>query len=580
MAKLLTTVAVIIVLGVAIGGYFFIGISDTLDREVNREVETTTELHTTVYRNWFDNRRGELTSIIQSGYISSNDTDVLSPELARAASRSGFVTDYHLVEPATGRVLGSSESDVVGRDLYATDVDESLVRNSSRFVLPERYQVFGTDPVVLLKVGTSSYTDRLLVAEIDPGRTPDLPYPIEGGSTHVVNRNGTVVFGEQSLSFAPGSAPRRPTTTRKGDTLYAYRQIPQTELVLVTRTPASTAFAVKEQVLLSFALTLVLLFGVLTAVGLASGEATLRDVTRLASKSREIAAGDLDVDLSNDREDEVGVLYDSFAGMRDALRDRIREAEAARESAQEARAELATRKDEIEEQRAIISVLNRVLRHNLRNDLTVVASHLDFVSRKLDETTDEEHVTVIERKLDELVDRADKAREIEQLTREGHRSLTPVDIGRVIGTEVERFREIHPDATIEVEASETTTAKAHEAIEFVVANLVENAIEHNDVREPYVSVTTRPVDDDWIRTDIADNGPGIPGQELQTIEEGYETAIEHGSGLGLWLVNWLVNEMDGTLEFADRDPHGTAVTVRLRRTAATSERQQAEIDLD
>jgi len=47
------------------------------------------------------------------------------------------------------------------------------------------------------------------------------------------------------------------------------------------------------------------------------------------------------------------------------------------------------------------------------------------------------------------------------------------------------------------------------------------------------------------------------------IREGSETALEHGSGPGLWLGEWGVARLDGTVEFGQTDPHGTVVTLRL-----------------
>lgn len=64
---------------------------------------------------------------------------------------------------------------------------------------------------------------------------------------------------------------------------------------------------------------------------------------------------------------------------------------------------------------------------------------------------------------------------------------------------------------------------------------------------------------------MADNGPGIPECELGVLERGYETPLEHTSGLGLWLVNLIVRESDGDLLYAENDPRGSKITIRLQR---------------
>jgi len=61
---------------------------------------------------------------------------------------------------------------------------------------------------------------------------------------------------------------------------------------------------------------------------------------------------------------------------------------------------------------------------------------------------------------------------------------------------------------------------------------------------------------------VSDDGPGVPDHELAVIDEGAESALEHGSGLGLWLVDWGANTLGGDVTF-DVDESGTTVTVTL-----------------
>lgn len=62
---------------------------------------------------------------------------------------------------------------------------------------------------------------------------------------------------------------------------------------------------------------------------------------------------------------------------------------------------------------------------------------------------------------------------------------------------------------------------------------------------------------------VADDGPGLPTMERLTLEEGRETPLRHGQGLGLWLVNWVVTRAGGELSVGERDGGGTVVEVRL-----------------
>ena len=98
----------------------------------------------------------------------------------------------------------------------------------------------------------------------------------------------------------------------------------------------------------------------------------------------------------------------------------------------------------------------------------------------------------------------------------------------------------------------------------VLKNVVENAVEHNDAADPLVGVRATCVDE-AVEIRVADNGPGISDHERAALERGNETPLEHGSGLGLWLIAWGTEMADGDLTIDDREGGGTVVTVRVPR---------------
>jgi signal transduction histidine kinase len=95
-----------------------------------------------------------------------------------------------------------------------------------------------------------------------------------------------------------------------------------------------------------------------------------------------------------------------------------------------------------------------------------------------------------------------------------------------------------------------------------VRELGENAAVHNDADDPEVTVRATGGGATPLQMTVTDNGPGIPEHELTPIRAGEETDLEHGSGLGLWLVEWGVAALDGRLSF-EADDGGTRVTIQL-----------------
>jgi sensor histidine kinase regulating citrate/malate metabolism len=67
---------------------------------------------------------------------------------------------------------------------------------------------------------------------------------------------------------------------------------------------------------------------------------------------------------------------------------------------------------------------------------------------------------------------------------------------------------------------------------------------------------------------ITDDGPGIPDTEIKPILTGEETELEHASSLGLWLVYWGTQSLNGDLDITSSDD-GTTATVRIPDIGST-----------
>ncbi|PSQ42851.1 HTR-like protein [Halobacteriales archaeon SW_7_68_16] len=208
-----------------------------------------------------------------------------------------------------------------------------------------------------------------------------------------------------------------------------------------------------------------------------------------------------------------------------------------------------------------LSVLNRVLRHNLRNDMTVVMGAAERLADRLD-GPDSEDARRIERRADDLVALGEKAREVEEVMEWVGDRPEEFDVGGVVRAVADTARERYPEATVEVsvEADGRLAAVSYGRVfETVVDNVVDNAGRHVDA--PTIEIELR-VDDDDLLVVIADDGPGVPESELAAVGS-KETPLQHGSGLGLWLIRWGTTALGGTVEFDVGD--GTRVELAVPR---------------
>ncbi|WP_440992318.1 PAS domain S-box protein [Haloarchaeobius baliensis] len=206
----------------------------------------------------------------------------------------------------------------------------------------------------------------------------------------------------------------------------------------------------------------------------------------------------------------------------------------------------------------LVQLLNRVLRHNLRNDMNALLGYGDLLRDDAIDATDlgSRIVTTAE----SLVHLTEQARELERYA-QYHREPRRLDVAAVLDDVVGTQRERFPDASVALDVRTDRAVCAGVELEQALTELVENGLKHDPSASPAVRITVAD-DGDWVVCTVADEGPGIDEMEAEVISKGQESALEHGSGLGLWLVNWIVTRYGGSFQI-DAVDDGTIATLRL-----------------
>ncbi|MFA9518228.1 PAS domain S-box protein, partial [Halopenitus sp. H-Gu1] len=210
-----------------------------------------------------------------------------------------------------------------------------------------------------------------------------------------------------------------------------------------------------------------------------------------------------------------------------------------------------------------LRVLDRVLRHNLRNAMATIQGYAETIRSEVDDMADEtEMILKTSRRLMETIQ---KEREIVDVIAERPEREEVEVVGDVCQPVVADVRDDYPEAAIEFNHPEEASAIAIGTLERAIEELLENAIIHNDQETPDVTLTVEP-HGETVRVAIADTGPRIPEEEANVLTREYDVEpLYHGSGLGLWLVNWIVEQSGGTLTFEENDPRGNIITIELQR---------------
>jgi signal transduction histidine kinase len=209
-----------------------------------------------------------------------------------------------------------------------------------------------------------------------------------------------------------------------------------------------------------------------------------------------------------------------------------------------------------------LEVLNRILRHDIQNDVQV----LQMWSKGLLDSLPAEHEADL-RKIIETSEHIQELTEnsrayIEAVTGETDLETEPTRLDDVLRDELQKARSVADSATFTVEGSiPPATVTANGMLSSVFRNLLNNAVQHStsDAPEVEICVTER---ESVVRVTIADDGPGVPDAQKTRIfgkgEHGLESA---GTGIGLYLVNTLVTKFGGEVWVDDREDGSGAVFV-------------------
>lgn len=214
-----------------------------------------------------------------------------------------------------------------------------------------------------------------------------------------------------------------------------------------------------------------------------------------------------------------------------------------------------------------LQVLHRVFRHNIRNDINVIQGYADILVDCLDRETERKHAEVVQRTAAGITGISEKLKLLEGVDptlSDGH----VIDLVEIVEDEVETVESGGSCVDITTDLPSRAWVECDESIRYAVREVLENAVRHNDSPcRIHVSLERA---DGAVTLTVEDNGPGIPDCELRSVDAGEETALVHASSVGLWLVRWVSELHDGSVQFDTADSDGTIVTFEFQAGTGTA----------
>ncbi|PSP17002.1 hypothetical protein BRC62_05200 [Halobacteriales archaeon QH_10_67_13] len=215
--------------------------------------------------------------------------------------------------------------------------------------------------------------------------------------------------------------------------------------------------------------------------------------------------------------------------------------------------------DREQELRLMRQLQSRALRHNLRNKLTVIEGYASLLATR-DESEVADQANAILSAAAELDSLAENAQLVKRLV-ERDPQPARIDLHATLVEITTAVDDMYDAVEVSLNCPSGASVTAIPQLRTALYNAVENAAQHNDPPAMTVSVVAEPVGD-GLDVEVRDNGPGIPDQELVVLEDGQETPIKHGSGLGLWVMKLVAGNSAVEISYETR-PDGTTVCFRI-----------------
>jgi two-component system NtrC family sensor kinase len=303
---------------------------------------------------------------------------------------------------------------------------------------------------------------------------------------------------------------------------------------------------------------LISLCGILAAIGISyfiSRNITV-PVKKLASASKELANGNLEIKVQKTSDDELGELADAFNTMAFALRER------------DERLKEFTRKKFMESERlALVGQLAANVAHELNNPLQgiVTYSHLLLEKNICNEPTNQN--------IEKIVTQANRCRDIIRglldFSRQRKPDKTLSDINSIIseGISLVENQALFQNVQIVMNLDQNLPKVVIDPSQIVrvFINLIVNAAEAMEGNGKLTITSSTDTKKGCIEVDVADTGSGIKAENFDKIFDPFFTTKEtgHGVGLGLAISYGIIKEHKGSISVESKVGKGTTFVVRL-----------------
>jgi signal transduction histidine kinase len=165
-----------------------------------------------------------------------------------------------------------------------------------------------------------------------------------------------------------------------------------------------------------------------------------------------------------------------------------------------------------------------------------------------------------------------------KLAREGRRQLKiePIDLREVVagGAAAIQHQLSEASGKIDIQLDVPMIQSDRFSLDLIIGNLLDNAVKYRAKERPlHINVRARPIADDRVEIEIADNGRGIAERDRERVFDLFKrsgTQDQPGEGIGLAYVLAALRNLGGEIGLTSEIGRGTSFRLTMPRTPGTS----------
>ena len=197
----------------------------------------------------------------------------------------------------------------------------------------------------------------------------------------------------------------------------------------------------------------------------------------------------------------------------------------------------------------IISVLNRILRHNLRTSINVIEGYVESLDNSETYSEQQHSISIIQNRISEMKEISKKTKKIKKIINhyDDSENLPVEQIENIISS----YRKRNTIIALNTNNLDDYSIMNKNLFIMVFKELIQQSLKNNTNRVSRIDIKLYPTKNNVLKIIYEDNSKKYSSSSWEIIKKGSETPLNHINGIELWIIYWSIKAMGGQIKLID-----------------------------